>query len=78
MNACLPQASYPSGNFPDTPDFKFKFKRMKESIGHAFTVCILTVALESAKYNTQKGGLNVSGEKSIQMFHATHYIKEKN
>ena len=40
MNAWLPQASYPCGNFSDTSSLKFK--RPKGSIGHAFTVCIRT------------------------------------
>ena len=40
MNAWLPQASYPCGNFSDTSSLKFK--RTKGSIGHAFTVCIRT------------------------------------
>jgi hypothetical protein len=40
MNAWLPQASYPCGNFSDTSSFKFE--RTKGSIGHAFTVCIHT------------------------------------
>ncbi|KAK0593955.1 hypothetical protein LWI29_017833 [Acer saccharum] len=34
MNAWLPQASYPCGNFSDTSSFKFR--RSKGSIGHAF------------------------------------------
>ncbi|KAK9951762.1 hypothetical protein M0R45_007194 [Rubus argutus] len=34
MNAWLPQASYPCGNFSDTSSFKFQ--RSKGSIGHAF------------------------------------------
>ena len=40
MNAWLPQASYPCGNFSDTSSLKFK--KPKGSIGHAFTVCIRT------------------------------------
>jgi hypothetical protein len=40
MNAWLPQASYPCGNFSDTSSSKFR--RTKGSIGHAFTVCIST------------------------------------
>ena len=40
MNAWLPQASYPCGNFSDTSSFKFQ--RTKGSIGHAFAVCIRT------------------------------------
>ena len=40
MNAWLPQASYPCGNFSDTSSFKFKMA--KGSIGQAFTVCIRT------------------------------------
>ncbi|XLT28399.1 hypothetical protein HN873_059691, partial [Arachis hypogaea] len=40
MNAWLPQASYPCGNFSDTSNFKFR--RSKGSLGHAFTVRIRT------------------------------------
>ncbi|CAN6462410.1 unnamed protein product [Victoria cruziana] len=40
MNAWLPQASYPCGNFSNTSNFKFQ--RSKGSIGHAFTVRICT------------------------------------
>ncbi|PHT25129.1 hypothetical protein CQW23_35230 [Capsicum baccatum] len=37
MNTWLPQASYPCGNFSDTSIFEFR--RSKESLGHAFTMC---------------------------------------
>ena len=40
MNAWLPQASYPCGNFSDTSSLKFK--RTKGSVGHNFLVCIRT------------------------------------
>ena len=40
MNAWLPQASYPCGNFSDTSSLKFL--KSKGSIGHGFTVCIHT------------------------------------
>ncbi|PHT25930.1 Regulator of rDNA transcription protein 15 [Capsicum baccatum] len=40
MNAWLPQASYPCGNFSDTSSFEFR--RSKGSLGHAFTVRIGT------------------------------------
>ncbi len=40
MNAWLPQASYPCGNFSDTSSLKFL--KSKGSIGHAFAVCIHT------------------------------------
>ena len=40
MNAWLPQASYPCGNFSDTSSVKFRLA--KGSIGHAFTVCAST------------------------------------
>ncbi|KAK8684317.1 hypothetical protein V6N13_040347 [Hibiscus sabdariffa] len=40
MNAWMPQASYPFGNFSDTSSFKFR--RSKGSIGHAFMVRIRT------------------------------------
>ena len=38
MNAWLPQASYPCGNFSDTS--RLIFPATKGSLGHAFTVCI--------------------------------------
>ncbi|PHT24428.1 hypothetical protein CQW23_35835 [Capsicum baccatum] len=38
MNAWLPQASYPCGNFSDTSIFEFR--RSKGSLGHAFMVRI--------------------------------------
>ncbi len=40
MNAWLPQASYPCGNFSDTSSLKLP--KAKGSLGHAFTVCIHT------------------------------------
>lgn len=40
MNAWLPQASYPCGNFSDTSSVKPR--QAKGSLGHAFTVCIRT------------------------------------
>jgi hypothetical protein len=40
MNAWLPQASYPCGNFSDTS--RLKDLKSKGSIGHAFAVCIHT------------------------------------
>ena len=40
MNAWLPQASYPCGNFSDT-SYKISVS-IKGSIGHAFTICIHT------------------------------------
>ena len=40
MNAWLPQASYPCGNFSDTSSLTLL--KDKGSIGHAFTVCIRT------------------------------------
>ncbi len=40
MNAWLPQASYPCGNFSDTSSLKSI--NTKGSIGHAFAVCIHT------------------------------------
>ena len=43
MNAWLPQASYPCGNFSDTSSVKFPHRnRTKGSVGHAFTVGIHT------------------------------------
>ena len=49
MNAWLPQASYPCGNFSDTSSLKFK--RTKGSIGHAFTVCIRTENQNQASFS---------------------------
>ena len=40
MNAWLPQASYPCGNFSDTSSFIFR--KTKGSLGHAFTACLHT------------------------------------
>ena len=40
MNAWLPQASYPCGNFSDTSHLRFQ--KLKGSKGHNFLVCILT------------------------------------
>ena len=40
MNAWLPQASYPCGNFSDTSSLKLRGS--KGSIGHDFSVCIRT------------------------------------
>src|SRR5947208_15723582 len=40
MNAWLPQASYPCGNFSGTSSLTFR--RTKGSIGHTFMVCIHT------------------------------------
>ncbi len=40
MNAWLPQASYPCGNFSDTSSFTSR--KTKGSIGHAFAVSIPT------------------------------------
>ncbi|CAN6967547.1 unnamed protein product [Brassica rapa subsp. trilocularis] len=48
MNAWLPQASYPCGNFSDTSSFKFR--RSKGSIGHAFTVRIRTENLNQTSF----------------------------
>ena len=49
MNAWLPQASYPCGNFSDTSSLKFK--KPKGSIGHAFTVCIRTENQNQASFS---------------------------
>ncbi|KAI3679262.1 hypothetical protein L2E82_51485 [Cichorium intybus] len=47
MNAWLPQASYPCGNFSDTSSFKFR--RSKGSLGHAFTfVFVLEIRIKRA------------------------------
>ena len=49
MNAWLPQASYPCGNFSDTSSLKFQ--KTKGSIGHAFTVCIRTENQNQASFS---------------------------
>ena len=48
MNAWLPQASYPCGNFSDTSSWTFP--RQRGSIGHAFTVCIHTENQNQASF----------------------------
>ena len=49
MNAWLPQASYPCGNFSDTSSWKCP--RPKGSIGHVFTVCIRTENQNQASFS---------------------------
>ena len=49
MNAWLPQASYPCGNFSDTSSWTFL--RPKGSIGHVFTVCICTENQNQASFS---------------------------
>ena len=48
MNAWLPQASYPCGNFSDTSSLKLQ--GAKGSIGHAFAVCIHTENQNQASF----------------------------
>ena len=49
MNAWLPQASYPCGNFSDTSSWTFL--RPKGSIGHVFTVCNRTEIQNQASFS---------------------------
>ena len=49
MNAWLPQASYPCGNFSDTPSQMFFGP--KGSLGHAFAVCIRTENQNQASFS---------------------------
>ena len=49
MNAWLPQASYPCGNFSDTSSWTFPSP--KGSIGHAFAVCIRTENQNQASFS---------------------------
>ena len=49
MNAWLPQASYPDGNFSDTS--YYKLHNPKGSIGHALTVCIRTENLDQSYFS---------------------------
>ena len=49
MNAWLPQASYPCGNFSDTSSWIFP--RPKGSIGHAFAVCVRTGNQNQASFS---------------------------
>ena len=49
MNAWLPQASYPCGNFSGTPSRMFIGP--KGSLGHAFAVCILTENQNQASFS---------------------------
>ena len=49
MNAWLPQASYPCGNFSDTSSCDFR--KPKGSIGHAFAVCIRTENQNQASFS---------------------------
>ena len=49
MNAWLPQASYPCGNFSDTSNRIFH--EFKGSIGHVFTVCNRTEIQNQASFS---------------------------
>ena len=49
MDAWLPQASYPYGNFSDTS--YYKLHNPKGSIGHALTVCIRTENLDQSYFS---------------------------
>ena len=49
MNAWLPQASYPCGNFSDTSTCNFR--KRQGSIGHVFTVCIRTENQNQASFS---------------------------
>ena len=49
MNAWLPQASYPCGNFSDTSSCNFR--KAKRSIGHVFTVCVRTENQNKASFS---------------------------
>ena len=49
MNAWLPQASYPCGNFSDTSSVKLR--QTKGSLGHAFTVHIRTENLNQVDFS---------------------------
>ncbi|PHT26871.1 hypothetical protein CQW23_33523 [Capsicum baccatum] len=56
MNAWLPQASYPCGNFSDTSSFEFR--RSKGSLGHAFKIPLVCTSSEFAVQRT--GGISSS------------------
>ncbi|PHT26637.1 hypothetical protein CQW23_33749 [Capsicum baccatum] len=49
MNAWLPQASYPCGNFSDTSTFEFR--RSKGSLGHAFTTSLAYIVPSTRGYS---------------------------
>ncbi len=49
MNAWLPQASYPCGNFSDTSSWTNL--KPKGSIGYVFTVCIRTEIVNEASFS---------------------------
>ena len=49
MNAWLPQASYPCGNFSDTSSCNLR--NPKGSIGHRFRVCIRTENQNQASFS---------------------------
>uniref|UniRef100_A0A8R1IIC6 Senescence-associated protein n=1 Tax=Caenorhabditis japonica TaxID=281687 RepID=A0A8R1IIC6_CAEJA len=49
MDAWLPQASYPCGNFSDT-SYQKQSGKLKGSIGHAFAVCTRTESQDQASF----------------------------
>ncbi|PHT27839.1 hypothetical protein CQW23_32548 [Capsicum baccatum] len=63
MNAWLPQASYPCGNFFDTSTFEFR--RSKGSLGHAFTIPLVRT---SSELDVQRAGSISSSPPTAYVF----------
>ena len=73
MNAWLPQASYPCGNFSDTSSLKFL--KAKGSIGHAFAVCIRTENLNRVSLSPSSPR-EISGLTELTLGHLRYHLTD--
>ena len=73
MNAWLPQASYPCGNFSDTSSCIFH--RHKGSVGHAFTVRIRTENRNQASFSPS-GLHEISGLIELALGHLRYLLTD--
>ncbi|KNA09103.1 hypothetical protein SOVF_156580 [Spinacia oleracea] len=74
MNAWLPQASYPCGNFSDTSSFKSR--RAKGSLGHAFTdTCVMVLPdglKEDKRFVTRLGPIFCSNNEEEHNYYESY------
>ena len=73
MNAWLPQASYPCGNFSDTSSCTFH--RHRGSVGHAFTVRIRTENRNQASFSPS-GLHEISGLIELALGHLRYLLTD--
>ena len=73
MNAWLPQASYPCGNFSDTSNLMIR--EVKGSIGHAFAVCIRTENQNQASFSPS-GQHEISVPIELTLGHLRYHLTD--